>query len=977
MRRDSHRLTSIRRKHFLCDCGARTSGPPERSANQPPKRFFFESLSGLRPLADRMSAIREWLSLFPQVFLRYNPPPMNCPNCEREIPADAKSCPSCATSLSDSLSPTQLLDPTKASKNKARDSSKRTRSYSSFDSIDDARFVPGEVLAERYRIVGLLGRGGMGEVYRADDLKLGQPVALKFLPEHLLTDGAALARFHREVRVARQVSHKNVCRVYDIGEIDGRHFLSMEFIKGEELSSLLRRIGRLPADKAVQLARQICAGLAAAHDVGFLHRDLKPANIMIDGEGNARILDFGLAGLTEEFRDDELAAGTPAYMAPEQLEGKEQTVTTDIYSLGLVLYELFTGKRAFEAATLGELIKLRRSDPTPTTPTSIVKDLDPLIEKVIDRCIQKDPSQRPASALQVAAALPGGDPIAAALAAGETPSPEMVAAAPTEGVLKPVIATALLATFIGVLALACWLTKYTAVYRMTSLELPPEALRVRARDVIKKMGYAGQPLDSEDGIVIKEDYLRYIEAHDQSLGRWNRLRTEGPGAYRFWYRESPRYFNTTERIYVDQPALDVSGMTSLYLDMEGRLHWFVGVPPQREPSGGENARPDWSIAFREAGLDMANFREVASTSVPLHAYDARAAWDGADPAHPEPKTHVEAAAFRGKPVYFETIYPWDQPMRQEQTPQSGRDRALIFILIAVFLIALVGSALIARKNLKLGRGDRRGATRLALLFLIVRMLYWLFMEHHNGLADYEFGLFLVHVAFAVFIAVFLWLLYVALEPFVRKRWPQRIISWSRLLAGGYRDPLVGRDILIGAVFGVAMILLGLLTSIGLRWIGRPPGLTLNPGATNLGAHLFIGKFMSQMNAAIFLPFISLFLLLLFMTVLRRERLAFAVLWLLLATVNVLIGQVHVLMIPFAVLSAFLATFVLYRFGLLASVAALFFAHLWVFYPMTTELSAWYATDFLMALSIGVALVVFGFYTSLAGQPLFGGKFLQD
>ncbi|HYR75397.1 MAG TPA: serine/threonine-protein kinase [Pyrinomonadaceae bacterium] len=847
----------------------------------------------------------------------------------------------------------------------------------SFDSIDDARFVPGQMLAERYRIVGLLGRGGMGEVYRADDLKLGQPVALKFLPEHLLSDGAALARFHREVRVARQVSHKNVCRVYDISEIDGRHFLSMEFIKGEELSSLLRRIGRLPQDKAIQLARQICAGLAAAHDVGVLHRDLKPANVMIDGDGNARILDFGLAGLVEEFGDDEMRAGTPAYMAPEQLEGKEQSVKTDIYSLGLVLYELFTGKKAFEATTLNELIKLRRSDATPTNPTSIVKDLDPVVEKVIDRCIQKDPSLRPSSALQVAAALPGGDPIAAALAAGETPSPEMVAAAPTEGVLKPAIGVALLATFIGVLALGCWLTKYTSVYRMTSLDLPPEALRVRARDVIRKMGYTGQPLDSEQGIVVKYDYLRYIETHDQSLARWNRLRSGGPGAYRFWYRESPRYFETTESVQVDRPALDVSGMTSLYLDMEGRLHWFVGVPPQREPFGGESAKPDWSVPFGEAGLDMANFKEVASTSVPLHAYDTRAAWDGPDAAHSELKTHVEAAAFRGKPVYFETIYPWDQPVRQEQVPQSGRDRALIFILIAVFITVVVGSGLLARKNLMLGRGDRRGATRMALLFLVLRMLYWLFMEHHNGSPGYEFDLFVGHLAIAVFTAVFLWVLYVALEPFVRKRWPQRIIAWSRLLAGGYRDPLVGRDILIGAVFGVGMILMGFLTSIGLRWIGRPPTLSLNPGNTSIGAHLFIGKFLSQMNASIFLPFVMLFLLLLFMKILSRERLAFGALWLLVATVNVLVGQVHVLMIPFAALSALLAVFVLYRFGLLAAVSAFFFAHLWVFFPMTTELSSWYATDFLMALTIGVALVIFGFYTSLAGQPLFGGKLLQD
>jgi serine/threonine-protein kinase len=146
-----------------------------------------------------------------------------------------------------------------------RSRSSAKHSSVSFDSIDDARFVPGTILGERYRIVGLLGKGGMGEVYRADDLKLAQPVALKFLPEQLLNDEAALARFHREVRVARQISHPHVCRVYDIGEIEGRLFLSMEYIKGEELSSLLRRIGRLPADKAIEISRQLCAGVAAAH----------------------------------------------------------------------------------------------------------------------------------------------------------------------------------------------------------------------------------------------------------------------------------------------------------------------------------------------------------------------------------------------------------------------------------------------------------------------------------------------------------------------------------------------------------------------------------------------------------------------------------------------------------------------------------------------------------------------------------------
>jgi len=844
------------------------------------------------------------------------------------------------------------------------------------DSLDRGRFIPGTMLAGRYRIVSLLGRGGMGEVYQAEDLKLEQPVALKFLPPTLAANGAALARLHREVRVARQISHRNVCRVYDIGEAEGQHFLSMEYIKGEELASLLRRIGRLPADKAVEVARQLCAGLAAAHDVGVLHRDLKPANVMIDERGNVRVTDFGLAGLAEELRDADVLAGTPAYMAPEQLAGKEVTTRSDIYALGLVLYEIFTGRRAFEARTVDELLRLRETTSTPTSPSSFVKDIDPLVERVIERCLETEPERRPTSALQVAAALPGGDPIAAALAAGETPSPEMVAAAPTEGALKPAVAVALLASFVAVLALCSWLTKYTAVYRLTPLDEPPEALRARARDVIKKLGYTEQPLDTADGVVLKEDYLQYIAAHDQSPARWTKLRTEGPGAYRFWYRQSPRYFETVEEIAVDRPALDVSGMTSVYLDMAGRLHWFVGVPPQREPATSTQATPDWSLPFHEAGLDMANFQPVASTWVPLHAYDARAAWDGTDPAQPDSKIHVEAAAFHGRLIYFETIYPWDQPARQEQPPESGRDRVLTFILISIYIVALVGSALLARKNLQLGRGDRRGATRVAFLYLVVRMLVWLFEEHHNSWPAREFALFLHHLSDAAFVSMFLWLLYVALEPFVRRRWPERIISWSRLLAGGWRDPLVGRDILLGAVFGSGMILSIMLAFVGLRWIGRPAELIINPGSTAIGHH-FTDRFAAQLTAGLLIAFISLFLLLLFGVILRRERLALAALWLLLTLVNVLITQVNLLMLPFAAFGILLLVIALYRYGLLATIFALFLLHLFVFFPMTTELSAWYATDFIIGLIICIALAAYGCYISLAGQPLFGKSLLED
>src|SRR4029077_2470111 len=178
-----------------------------------------------------------------------------------------------------------------------------------------------------------------------------------------------------------------------------------------------------------------------------IHRALKPANLMLDSSGKIRITDFGLAAIAASLDASDLKAGTPAYMAPEQLAGKEVTLKSDLYSLGLVLYEVLTGKRAFDATTLPELMKLRDAS-APTNPSSIVKDLDPLLERIIVRCLEKDPALRPASALQVAAALPGGDPLAAALAAGETPSPQMVAAAGETGALSPRAALAALAALL-------------------------------------------------------------------------------------------------------------------------------------------------------------------------------------------------------------------------------------------------------------------------------------------------------------------------------------------------------------------------------------------------------------------------------------------------------------------------------------------------------------------------------------------------
>lgn len=906
---------------------------------------------------------------------------IRCPQCFTAIPVDATRCPSCGSSTVDSFSPTQRIE------TPALDIKRPTPATRSYDSIDDARFVPGTILADRYRIVGLLGKGGMGEVYRADDLKLGQPVALKFLPDKLLRDGASLARFHREVRVARQVSHKNVCRVYDIGETNGHHFLSMEYIKGEELSSLLRRIGRLPPDKALQIARQICAGLAAAHDSNVLHRDLKPSNIMIDGDGNARVLDFGLAGLSEEFKQDEISSGTPAYMAPEQLAGKQVTLRSDIYSLGLVLYELFTGKRAYEAATLGELMKLRMRDTTPTSPTSLVKDLDPLIERTIDRCLQRDPSRRPASALQVAAALPGGDPIAAALAAGEIPSPEMVAAAPKEGALRPAKAIALLGGSVLAIILIVVFAEKMQLYGQIPYDKSPELLAERAREALRKARHEPAAFDFMDGFSYDNAPLDYIQRTDLRHDRWQHIRDGQPAVINYWYRQSTGYLGDFDyfRDPLNNPPPTVAGMAGVTFDTRGRLLSFYSVPPQIDPvfaqstptTGSSNdVNTMFAPLFVEAGLDITKFQPTASQWAPLYLNDTRAAWQGVYPQQPGIPIRVEAAAYRAKPVYFEIVNPWAKPERQDPRGLPGQFKILFALLISVFVIVLVGSVIVAIRNLRLGRGDRSGALRLGVFVFTLTLLTRVFAAHHVPEFS-EFGIVLNALQDAVFAGIFFWVVYLALEPFVRRRWPDRIISWSRLLAGDFRDPLVGRDFLIGGVIGFGITVFQIFYFLLIDLVIGPQRPVFEPAAARPGLSAFIESFSSQLSSPLFYSLQQLFVILLIALLLKRDKLAFvAGTFLFTMALAVLWGGSIYNWIAAAV-TAGLLTFTLYRFGLLAMMAAIFFLQMYIHFPVTRHFTAWWAAGFTLDLIIMLGVLLYSFRSALGGQSLSGAKLLDD
>ena len=264
------------------------------------------------------------------------------------------------------------------------------------DGAEDADFSAGDLFAGRYRMIARVGRGGMGDVWRADDLILETPVALKLIHS---ASPAARARILQEVRLARQITHPSVCRVFDVAEAGETIFFSMEFVPGEDLSALLKRTGRLTSERVLEIARQLCAGLAAAHAQGVLHRDLKPANILIDQDGRVRITDFGIA-VTKSDIEPQAMIGTLGYMAPEQfVPGAALSERTDLYALGVVLYELVTGERYQTGPDIG-----RRHRSAPLAP-----GVNAQLERTILSATSQDPRDRPASALEMAATLPDAD----------------------------------------------------------------------------------------------------------------------------------------------------------------------------------------------------------------------------------------------------------------------------------------------------------------------------------------------------------------------------------------------------------------------------------------------------------------------------------------------------------------------------------------------------------------------------------------
>ena len=482
---------------------------------------------------------------------------------------------------------------------------------------------------------------------------------------------------------------------------------------------MLRRVGRLPPDRALDVAHQLCAGLAAAHERSVLHLDLKPANVMIDGRGRAMITDFGVARSAHEESGGEIG-GTAAYMPPEQRCGGPLSVQSDLYALGLVMFEMFTGQHAHGAGVVTDSRNdVGEGEPLP--PSRFARDIDPRIEDVILACLERDVAARPRSAIAVATALPGGEPLAAALNAGRIPSPEMVAAA-RQNALRPAVAWTLAGCLVAGVGAISFLTRDEL--RKVAPRRSPPVLVARAQEVIRSLGYNRAPADSAYWFTWKRSYREQATDRDVTF-RTNEA--EPPGGarlLRFVYRESPDPLlagNLFGRVTYRDPPAEVPGMVDVNLDTEGRLLRFVAVPGMREqPVELPPSKPSWSALLERAELQANELVAVAPRCTPPVAHDTWMEWE-TRPVEPIERLRVTAAAFDGRPVYFDMDTVREDPPAAhsgDATPTVSRLTSEPTVLFAIAAVALVSAILVARYRLLPGQDYRRGGVAPGPLFLL-------------------------------------------------------------------------------------------------------------------------------------------------------------------------------------------------------------------------------------------------------------------
>ncbi|MCI0348599.1 MAG: hypothetical protein L0Z53_04165, partial [Acidobacteriales bacterium] len=531
-----------------------------------------------------------------------------------------------------------------------------------------------------------------------------------------------------------------------------------------------------------------------------------------------------------------------------------------------------------------------------------------------------------------------------ALAMGETPSPEMVAAAGGNTGLRPAAAVAcLLAIIIGLVA-AIHIRSKTRLIDVTPFENPPEVLAGKAREIIARLGYPERPADSAHGFEYDQQYLDYI--HRQvPAGDWRQTFSQGrPAPIYFWRRESPQqllpiaqsWFNRwgqlpdLAQVNENDPPI-TPGSISLRLDMQGRLIRFSAMPSLLDEGRSQAPQPDkydWAGLFSAAGIDAGRLTPAEPIWTPPSAFDARAAWVGTFQEQHGLEMRVEAAAWRGRPVYFEVIGPWALTERGTAVQRANSMMVWTIIIIAIANILLAG--MLSWRNWRQGRSDRKGAFRL-MVFVFLGFSVATLVGSRVILQNS--GFYVVH-------AIFVWILYLGLEPYVRRRWPSMLISWSRLLAGRFRDPLVGRDVLFGILVEIAFQMIGVLV----RNISPNTFDFLRINETLLkglsGGRLVAGNLALFAVWPVVIALIALFMLFLLRLLARRDWLAVVLFTLVLVVPGIYIGNWRVVVLQ--ILQVGLIAVALMRLGLVALAVALFANLALNTFPVTLNFSAWYA-----------------------------------
>ncbi len=846
-------------------------------------------------------------------------------------------------------------------------------SHRGIDLCELPTYQTGEVVVDRYRIVALLGEGAMGRVYRAEDDRLEQTVALKFLPRIQVLDPTWRRRVECEVKLSREVGHSNICRVYDLGDVDGAPFISMEYIDGEDLASLLRRVGRLTGPRAIDIARQICVGLAAAHIHGVLHRDLKPANVMIDNNGRVRITDFGLAVLSGQVERGQIRAGTPRYMAPEQLAGIAVTEKSDIYSLGLVLYEMFTGVPAFDAENALDYLQLQQNA-TPRLPSEIVPEIDPTVEAVILACLKKDPAERPESALNVAAALPGGDLLAAALDAGKIPTREMLATASAQGTIGRREMWRIAVVTLVVFVVAILFGNKTHPIAIHGGSKSPEVLMEKASEVSKLAGFDPATPDA-DG--------RFFPSVDAKISQWvpavegkkMNLAIPGGDEVLFLYREShsnPRPLGRDD-LSIIMPAMtpiqleaEFVASTTMILDGQGRLLFFEST----NPSGDHQNAGDWRELIRAAGFDPEGLTPTPPLVIPGVDSDQRRAFH-TPPIDPQSQSRRFEVAMRDHRVRFFAV------LRESMTPPESAffvtpaRWAFIQAVRNGVLLVLLGVAIPgAWKNFN-ARGDLLGALRVGAFVFGLRIIGdFLSIRHLSGftdaieqLADNAVG--------ALSEGLIVSLFYMALESHVRRLWPRSLGGWSRMLNGHLRDPFVGRDVLAGCAVGGFWAILVFLDRFLPAWMGWElrPQLRIYQSLEDLiGGRFAVAGVLNSLRFGIYQG-LALLLVLVTTTWLTGSRrwVALFMTWLIGAAMYAPTASHPVTAwILFAPGIVALGLFLMMNWGLVSLVTAILVAGLLCTFPITTDFHAWYAGYGIFGCAATLGLMGWSLYESL--QP---------